>query len=93
MTQPPPPPPPGPPPIPQGQAPSNHLIWSILVTVLCCLPLGVAAIVKSSQVNALWAQGNYGQAQKAADDAKKFAIWGAIAGVIIMVIYVMARSM
>lgn len=31
--------------------------------------------------------GQYAQAQKASDDAKKWAIWGAIAGVIVIVIY------
>ncbi|MGZ4530480.1 MAG: CD225/dispanin family protein, partial [Mycobacterium sp.] len=40
MTQPPapPPPPPGyPPQQPAGQAPNNYLVWSILVTLFCCL--------------------------------------------------------
>jgi hypothetical protein len=63
------------------------LVWAIVVTVLCCLPLGIVSIVKSTQVSGLWAQGRYADAQKAADDAKKFAIWGAIAGVVFGVIY------
>lgn len=50
--------------------PDNNLVWAILCTVLCCLPLGIVAIIKSSNVNTLWAQGNYEAAQKAADDAK-----------------------
>lgn len=75
----------GPPP---GQAPDNNLVWAILCTVLCCLPLGIVAIVKSTQVNNLWAQGQYEQAQKAADDAKKFAMWGAIVGVAVTVIII-----
>jgi hypothetical protein len=101
---PPPPPPPGgyPPPPPQGGgypppqsggfgqgAPAdNNLVWAILSTVLCCLPLGVVAIVKSTQVSGLWAQGKFDDAQRAADDAKKFAMWGAIAGVVVAVIWV-----
>ena len=96
-----PPQPPGgyPPPPPQGggyppppgygtQQPSNNLVWAILVTVFCCLPLGVVSIVKSTQVSGLWAQGQYAQAQAAADDAKKWAIWGAIAGVVVYIIVV-----
>ena len=56
MTQP--PPPPGyPPQQPVGQVPNNYLVWSILVTIFCCIPFGIVAIVKSSQVNGLWAQG------------------------------------
>ena len=96
---PPPPPPPGgypPPPPPSGGAypppggaqPNNNLVWAILVTVFCCLPLGIVSIVKATQVSGLWAQGQYAEAQKAADDAKKWAMWGAIIGAIAIVIYV-----
>jgi hypothetical protein len=82
------PPPPGyPPQQPAGQAPNNYLVWSILVTLFCCLPLGIVAIVKSSQVNGLWAQGQYAEAQAAADSAKKFVTWSAIIGVVVFVIY------
>ena len=86
---PPPPPPSGgyPPPAPAAQ-PNNNLIWGILVTVLCCLPLGIVSIVKSTQVSGLWAQGRAAEAQQAADDAKKYAVWGAIAGVIVFVIVI-----
>lgn len=73
MTQ---PPPPGYPPQqpPAGQQPDNYLVWSILVTLFCCLPLGIVAIVKSTQVSGLWAQGRYAEAQAAADSAKKFVM-------------------
>ncbi|MCW2513281.1 MAG: Interferon-induced transrane protein [Mycobacterium sp.] len=69
------------------EQPNNNLVWGILVTVLCCLPLGIVSIVKATQVSGLWGQGRYAEAQQAADDAKKFAIWGAIAGVVVGVIY------
>ncbi|OMC14712.1 hypothetical protein A5747_17940 [Mycobacterium sp. IS-836] len=62
-------------------------MWSILVTLFCCLPLGIVAIVKSSQVNGLWAQGQYAEAQAAADSAKKFVIWSAVIGVVVGIIY------
>lgn len=60
--------------------PDNNLVWAILCTVLCCLPLGVVAIIKSTSVNSLWSQGKHAEAQKAADDTKKYAKWGAIIG-------------
>lgn len=69
--------------------PDNNLVWAILCTVLCCLPLGIVAIIKSSNVNMLWAQGNYEAAQKAADDAKKYSIWGAAISLILVVLYVL----
>ena len=89
----PPPPPPPPPPSPygvygaQGTPPQNYLVWAILSTVLCCLPLGIASIVFSTQVNSKWAMGDVAGAQEASAKAKKFAMWGAIAGVIVGVIY------
>jgi Interferon-induced transmembrane protein len=72
----------------QPAPPDSNLVWAILATVLCCLPLGIVAIVKSTQVSGLWAQGRYADAQYAADDAKKWAMWSAIAGVIVAVVYV-----
>lgn len=89
----PPQPPPGafPPPGgpgPGGAQPENNLVWAILCTVLCCLPLGIVSIIKSTQVSGLWASGRYAEAQQAADDAKKFAVWGAIAGAVVAVLYI-----
>lgn len=66
--------------------PDNHLVWAILTTVLCCLPLGIVSIIKSTQVNTLWAQGQYDAARKSADDAKKWAMWSAIVSVVLFVI-------
>jgi predicted secreted protein len=83
----PPPPPSYPPQQPPGQAPNSHLVWSILVTLFCCLPFGIVAIVKSSQVNGLWAQGRYAEAQASADSARKWVIWGAVIGVVAGIIY------
>ncbi|OBJ60390.1 CD225/dispanin family protein [Mycobacterium sp. 1423905.2] len=88
MTQPPPPPPGYPPQQPPaGQQPDNYLVWSILATLFCCLPLGIVAIVKSSQVSGLWAQGQYAEAQAASADAKKWVKWSVIAGVVALIIY------
>jgi Interferon-induced transmembrane protein len=100
---PPPPPPSGPPPYgqppygqppygaPQGgypaQQPDSNLVWGILCALLCCLPLGVVSIVYSSRVSGLSTQGRYAEAQAASDSAKKWAIWGAVAGVIVLIIY------
>jgi hypothetical protein len=86
-------PPPPPPPVyggggAQGAAPPNYLVWSILSTILCCLPLGVASIVFSTQVNSKWAMGDINGAQEASEKAKKFAMWSAIAGVILYVLVI-----
>jgi len=72
---------------PQGPPPENNLIWAILCTVLCCLSFGIVSIIKSTKVKELWMYGDYIGAQKAADDAKKWAIWGAVAAIIGWVLY------
>ena len=69
-----------------GTPPDNNLVWAILSTVLCCLPLGIVSIIKSTNVNTLWAQGQYDEARKAADDAKKFAMWSAGVAVAVWII-------
>jgi predicted secreted protein len=96
---PPPPPPygsgggyaaPPPPPIggpPGGGRPDNKLVWSILVTLFCCLPFGIVAIVKSAEVNSKWNAGDVAGAQQSAADAGKWIKWSVIAGVVVAVIY------
>ncbi|WP_439031711.1 CD225/dispanin family protein [Gordonia terrae] len=73
---------------PAGPEPDNNLVWAILATVLCCLPLGIVSIVKSTSVSKLWAAGDYAGAQKAADEAKKWALWSAISSVVIWVLII-----
>jgi Interferon-induced transmembrane protein len=73
---------------PGQQEPDNYLVWAILCTVLCCLPLGIVSIVYSTRVSGLWSQGRYAEAQAASDNAKKWAIISAIVGAVVAVISV-----
>jgi len=50
----------------------NYLVQSILVTVFCCLPSGIAAIVFSSQVNTKLASGDF---EGAMESSKKAKLW------------------
>ena len=88
----PPPPPPAAPgynqPTAGGTPPPNYLVWAILSTVLCCLPLGVVSIVFAAQVNSKWAQGDARGAAEASNKAKDFAMWSAIAGVVGALVWV-----
>lgn len=73
---------------PQGaQPPPNYLVWAILTTLCCCLPLGVVSIVFSAQVNSKWAQGDRAGAQDASNKAKNFAIWGAVIGFFVQAVF------
>ncbi len=67
--------------------PKNYLVESILVTLFCCLPLGIVAIINASKVNSAYDSGNHEEAQKASNDAKKWMKYSLIAGVIVIVLY------
>lgn len=71
---------PPPPPAPSYGAPGaagpqvpNYLVQSILVTLCCCLPLGVVAIIFAAQVNTKLAQGDMAGALDASQKAKMFS--------------------
>ena len=66
--------------LPLGGPPDNKLVWSILVTLFCCLPFGVVAIIKSADVNTKWNAGDAAGAQLAAAEAGKWIKWSVIAG-------------
>lgn len=70
----PPPPPPDPFKNSYQQKPDNLLVWSILSTVLCCLPLGIVAIIYSTKVDPLWNEGKQEEARKAAAQAKLYCL-------------------
>lgn len=63
--------------------PKNYLVESILVTIFCCLIFGIIGIVNASKVNSEYAAGNYEAALRASKDAKKWTLWGFIAGLVI----------
>ena len=71
-----------------GPKPDNYLVWAILSTLFCCLPLGIASIVFAAQVDGKYNSGDYAGAQASSEKAKKFAMWAAIAGVVVAVLYI-----
>ena len=71
----------------QGSKPDNNMLWAILSTLFCCLPLGIVAIINAAKVDSLHRSGDYSGAQEAADNAKKYAQYGLVIGIIWIVIY------
>lgn len=71
----------------QGLKPDNNMLWAILCTLFCCLPLGIVAIINAAKVDGLYRSGDYYGAQEAADNAKKYAQYGFAFGIIVFVIY------
>jgi hypothetical protein len=94
---PPPPPPsefsarPSPPPYNGPQIP-NYLWQSIVVTLCCCLPLGVVSIIFAAQVNSKLAQGDITGAQDSSQKAKMFTLIGLGVGIVGWIIWAIFLS-
>jgi Interferon-induced transmembrane protein len=67
--------------VPGGTVP-NYLTQAILVTLCCCVPFGIVAIVNASKVNTHLARGEYEQAIQASQEAKKWCWIGFVIGLI-----------
>lgn len=70
--------------------PDNGLVPAILVTLFCCLPFGIAAIVNAARVDGLWAAGDHWGAMRSAKQAKKWTTWSLVSGGIIIGLYLLA---
>lgn len=67
----------------------NYLIQSIVVTVFCCLPFGIPAIVYAAQVNGKIQAGDI---QGATDASKKAKMWSWISfgtGALFTILYIL----
>ena len=82
-------PPPGPGPSQSSEIPS-YMVQSILVTLFCCLPMGIMALISASKVSALQAGGDVGGAHRASQEAWKWVKRSLFAGIGIMVLYGLA---
>ena len=67
--------------------PKTWMTESILVTIFCCLPFGIAGIVFAAKVSSLYAAGQYEEAVEASNNAAKWTKIGFFVGLAVMVIY------
>jgi len=72
---------------PSGPPPPSNLVWGILTTILCCLPLGIVSIVYAAQVNGKWFSGDTDGAYRASAQARQWAIWSAVASIVAVVLF------
>lgn len=72
--------------------PKTHLTEAVLVTLCCCLPLGIPAIYFAAQVNGLYDGGDYIGAARASSKAQGWAWAAAIVGIIVGALYVLAAG-
>jgi hypothetical protein len=68
--------------------PKNWLVESILTTLFCCLPFGIAGIIFAAQVNSKYAAGDYEGALIASNNAEKWTKIGFFVGLAIIIINV-----
>ena len=69
----------GPP--PSGADIPNYMVLGIL-SIFCCWPIAIAALVNASKVNKLVAAGDIAGATAASASAKKFAIIAIVLGIV-----------
>lgn len=67
------------------EKPNNWLIWSILVTLFCCLPGGIAAVLYASRVDNLWHAGRHEEAVKSAHIARTLCLVSIAVGVLFFI--------
>ncbi|MDB5191277.1 MAG: CD225/dispanin family protein [Segetibacter sp.] len=68
--------------------PKNWLVESILVTIFCCLPFGIAGIVNAANVNSKFAAGDYNGAIESSKNAAKWTKIGFWIGVGLIVLWI-----
>ncbi|TCO50857.1 CD225/dispanin family protein [Actinocrispum wychmicini] len=87
-------PPPGyypyyPPPPPPGMPrPSNYLGWAI-GAIFLFWPLAIPAIIKSTQVDRLWAEGRYDLARDASNTTKTLCLIATIIAAVLFVFFIL----
>jgi hypothetical protein len=74
----------------------NYLVQAILVTLFCCLPFGIVAIVQAAQVNSKLETHDQAGALEASEKAKKWcwvSLWvGLSIGAIYLIIILIGIS-
>ena len=72
-----------------GSCPKTWMVESILVTLFCCLPLGIVGIINASRVSSAHAEGRYADALRASQDAGKWTKIGFWLGLVGIILYIL----
>ena len=67
--------------------PPTYLVWSIVMTILCCTVPGIVAIIYSAQVSSKFYQGDIQGAQRASQRAEIWIIVSFVVGVLSNTLY------
>lgn len=87
-----------PPPVPEQSAeqmdeipplkPNNWLWQSIVVTLFCCVPLGIVGIVHAAKVDVLYFNGRYDEAEAAARTARNWILVALLIGLVMIISWI-----
>jgi len=69
------------------QPPKTYLIESIIATIICCIPLGIPAIIYATQVERKFYMGDKIGAEASSKNAKKWIIIAIVGSVIAYLLY------
>jgi DNA-directed RNA polymerase subunit RPC12/RpoP len=69
---------------------SSHLAEAILVTIFCCLPFGVVAIIYAAQVSGHLTSGNHAAAVRSSESAKTWCWVSFLCGIGVVVLTIFA---
>ena len=59
-----------------------------IISIFCCWPLAIFAIINATQVESKWAMGDAAGAQEAANKARTFSMISIGFGVVVAILYV-----
>ena len=62
--------------------PKTWLVESIVVTLCCCMPLGVVGIINAAKVETLYNGGRYAEANHASEEARKWTLIALVVGLV-----------
>ena len=72
---------------------SDYLVQAILITVCCCLPFGIVAIVYAARVKAFLLGGQIAMAEEASEKAKMWCWVGFGIGIVFYSLYILMNLM
>ncbi|MDE5886954.1 MAG: CD225/dispanin family protein [Muribaculaceae bacterium] len=67
--------------------PPSYLVWSVVITVLCCMIPGIVAIIYSSQVSTKYYSGDIEGAKRSSENAQIWIIVSFVLGVLSSTLY------
>ena len=68
--------------------PNTYLLCSILATIFCCFPFGIAGIVNAVKVSEAYETGNYMEAKTYSEKAEKWSKIAAMSGISLLLLMV-----